>query len=69
METLDYDIDFEDPDYELFTERFKKSARYTTRIDAELYEKMQKRATEGYLNITGYINYMIRKYREKLKEL
>jgi len=64
-ETLSFDIDFDDPDYELFTERFKKAARYTTRIDKSLYEQMQEKAADNYLNITGYINYMIRKYRKR----
>lgn len=62
-ETLDYDVDINDSLYKKFTERFKKDVRYTTRIDAELYQKMQDKAIECCLKINGYINYMICRYR------
>ena len=64
-EALSYEIDFDDPDYDLFSERFKKPVRYTTKIDKELYQKMQDHAANCYLKINGYINYMIRLYRNK----
>lgn len=64
-EMLDYEIDEEDPDYKLFSERFKKEVRYTTRVNEDLYKKMRKTATENYLKINGYINFVIRKYRLK----
>ena len=47
----------------MFTERFKKEARYTTRIEKELYDKMKEKAMNNYLKINGYINYVIRRYR------
>jgi len=62
-EMLDYEIDEDDPDYKLFSERFKKEVRYTTRVNEDLYKKMRKTATENYLKINGYINFVIRKYR------
>lgn len=68
-EMLDYEIDENDPDYILFSERFKKESRCTTRIDVDLYKKMQKTAANNYLKINGYINYVIRKYRLKNKPL
>ena len=64
-EMLDYEIDEDDPDYKLFSERFKKEVRYTTRVNEDLYKKMRKTATENYLKINGYINFVIRKYRLK----
>lgn len=62
-ETLSYKIDYNDETYLMFTERFKKEARYTTRIEKELYDKMKEKAMNNYLKINGYINYVIRRYR------
>lgn len=62
-ETLSYKIDYNDETYLMFTERFKKEARYTTRIEKELYDNMKEKAMNNYLKINGYINYVIRRYR------
>ena len=62
-ETLSYKIDYNDETYLMFTERFKKEARYTTRIEKELYDKVKENAMNNYLKINGYINYVIRRYR------
>ena len=63
-EALTYEIDEYDPEYETFSNRFKREVRYTTRIDKELYEQMQEHAAKSYLKISGYINYVIRKYKK-----